>query len=294
MRIAAVLTLVFLMAPSQAQDKNTMTITVEKDLAISDFLDQISQATGKPILYDPNGQRIRGQKLGASFSRTVPKDRVLDVFRAILAFYELTLVPVGPRDFEVYLVIDSRSTNTFVKNKALYVDYRKIEDFADRDGVYVSCAVPIKHIENLTTLRTALSTMVSPAGIGRVHEVPGSQSIILMDFAPTVAAMTRLIRQMDVAPEGTERVLRVIELRHATAKDLATAINDVLATEASAPAARGRTAFYRVQRIKPKVVPYGPRNALLVSCMESHFRRIQDLVATLDKPQKRLEAVDSR
>ncbi len=82
-------------------------------------------------------------------------------------------MPIGPRGYEIYLVIDSRSTNNFVKNKAVYVDYGELDKFADHDGLYISCAIPIRHIDNLTTLRTALSTMVSPAGIGRVHEVPG-------------------------------------------------------------------------------------------------------------------------
>lgn len=195
------LVLLALAAPAAfAQGDELVEVKLEKDVKITEFLDLISKSTGRPLLYDPNGQRIRGQSLGAGFTHEIPKDRVFDTFRAILAFYELVLVPIGPRGYEIYLVIDSRSTNNFVKNKAVYVDYKELDRYEDNDGLYISCAIPLTHIENLTTLRTALSTMVSPAGIGRVHEVPGSNSIIIMDFAPTVAAMAKLVRQMDVQP----------------------------------------------------------------------------------------------
>ncbi len=294
MRIAAVLILVVLAAPAHSQDKDMVTITVDKELAITDFLDQVSKATGRPLLYNPNGQRIRGQTMGASFTHTVKKERLFDTYRAILAFFELSLVPIGPKGREIYLVIDSRSTNNFVKNKAVFVDHGKLDEYADKDGVYIASAIPVRHIDNLTTLRTALSTMVSPAGIGRVHEVPGSQSIIIMDFAPTVAAMARLIKQMDVPPTGAERTLTVIELRHAVAKELAAAVNEALSNELPAAPTGRRGYVHGVGKIKPRVVPYTPRNALLVSCMKSDYKRISELVATLDKPTKRLEAVDSR
>ena len=299
MRVTLVLMLALLATPAHTQDANKnnemVTIKVDKDLPIAEFLDHISAATGRPLLYDPNGQRIRGQKMGQGFSHNVPKERVFDTFRAILAFFELNLVPIGPKGHEIYLVLDSRSTNNFVKNKAVFVDHGKLDAYADKDGMYIASAVPIRHIENLTTLRTALSTMVSPAGIGRVHEVPGSQSIIIMDFAPTVHAMAQLIKKMDVPPTGTERTLAVIELKHAVAKDLASAVNETLANTPP-PAAPGRRGYVPsgAGRIKPRVVPYAARNALLVTCMKSDYKGIRELVATLDKPMKRLESVESR
>ena len=284
-----------LVAPSTvAQDNDLIEIKIPKEMEIAEFLDLIARSTGKPLLYDPKGQRIRQQTMGAGFTHKIPKERAFDTFRAILAFFELNLVPIGPKGYEIYLVIDSRSTNNFIKNKAKYVAYGDLHKYADHDGLYISCAVPIRYIDNLTTLRTALSTMVSPAGIGRVHEVPGSQSIIIMDFAPTVHAMAKLIKQMDVPPTGGERTLAVIELRHAVARELAADVNEALANELPAAPTGRRGYGHGVGKIKPRVVPYTPRNALLVSCMKSDYKRISELVATLDKPTKSLEAVDSR
>jgi len=268
-----------------------VTISVGKDLAISDFLDLVAKTTGHVVIYDPNGQRIRGQKLGTGFTMNVPKARAFDTFRAILAFFELTLVPIGPTDYKIYLVVDSRSTNNHVKNRAIYVDPEKLDEYADKDGVYIACAVPVRHIRNLTTLRTALSSMVTQAGIGRVHEVPGANFVILVDYAPTVYAMAQLIRQMDVPLGGSQRVYDVIELKHAVAKDLATAINDVLASgsDEAKPPSRGRAYVHGVPAVKPRVVPYAARNALVVSCAQSDLQHIRALVARLDMPAKRLE-----
>ena len=285
--------LAFLASPSLAQgdeekdgDVDLVEIKLDKDLKITDFLDQISKATGKPLLYDPNGQRIRGAALGAGFSHKIPKDRAFDTFRAILAFYELVLVPIGPAGYEIYLVIDSRSTNNFVKNKAVYVDYQDLDKYADQDGLYISCAIPLRYIDNLTTLRTALSTMVTPAGIGRVHEVPGSNNIIIMDFAPTVAAMSRLIKQMDVQPPGKQLVLKFVELNYAYADDVADIISELVQAQRQAQTrtpGRGQSAN-RAQAPEPRILAYEPKNALVVAATEDDFTLISSLIERFDQP----------
>ncbi|MHC4341319.1 MAG: secretin N-terminal domain-containing protein, partial [Planctomycetota bacterium] len=232
--------------------------------------------------------------MGAGFTHLVPRERLFDTYRAILAFYELNMIPIGPKGYEIYLVVDSRSTNNFVKNKAVYVDPAELEKYADKDGMYVSCAIQVQHIDNLTTLRTALSTMVSPAGLGRVHEVPGSRSIIIMDFAPTVAAMARLIKQMDVKPVGMEPVLETIELKYANAELLAETIMNLLgaAKEAEPPVRRGQRSPYSYPKPAPRVVGYEPRNAVLISASKDDFARIKQLVATLDQPAKQWAATE--
>jgi general secretion pathway protein D len=276
-----------------AQDDELVEVKLEKDLQITEFLDLISKSTGKPLLYDPNGQRIRGQSLGAGFTHEIPKDRVFDTFRAILAFYELVLVPIGPKGYEIYLVIDSRSTNNFVKNKAVYVDHKELERYEDHDGLYISCAIPLVHIENLTTLRTALSTMVSPAGIGRVHEVPGSNSIIIMDFAPTVSAMAKLIRQMDVQPPGKALVLEFIELNYAYADDVADIIGELVTAQRQAQVTqrRGQTRV-TTQTPEPRILAYEPRNALVIAATEDDFELIKSLVERFDEASPELSTVE--
>ena len=284
------LVLMALAASALAQDEekpngNLVEIKIDKESKITDFLDLISRSTQKPLLYDPNGQRVRGQTMGAGFSHKVPEERAFDTFRAILAFYELTLVPIGPTGYEIYLVLDSRSTNNFVKNKAVYVDYKELDKYQDQDGLYISCAIPIRYIDNLTTLRTALSTMVSPAGIGRVHEVIGSQSIIIMDFAPVVWAMAQLVKQMDVQPPGKAMVLEFMELNFAYAEDVADIVTELVTArrEAAATVRRGgQPPAGGSETPEPRIIAYAPRNALVVASTEEDFALIKDLVDKFD------------
>jgi len=286
------LALLILATPALAQDpedegkvdEDLVIINVTKEMELSNFLDVISKATGKPLLYDPQGQRVRGQKMGSTFSHRVPRDKLFITFRAILSFYELTLVPIGPKGYEIYLAIDSRSTNNFVKNKAVYVDYRELEQYSDHDGLFISCAIPVKHIENLTTLRTALSTMVTPAGIGRVQEVVGSGNIIVMDFAPTVVSMARLLRQMDVQPESKRMVMEFVPLEFAYADEVADIISELVTVQrqAQTPSNR-RGASVTSNSPEPRIIAYAPKNALVVASTAEDFARIEVLIDKFDK-----------
>ncbi|MGQ0614644.1 MAG: secretin N-terminal domain-containing protein [Planctomycetaceae bacterium] len=261
-------------------------IRLDKDSDIADFLDQIAKTTQKPLLYDPNGQRIKGQKIGSNFAHRVPEERLFDTFRAILAFYELTLIPIGPKGFEFYLVLDSRSTNNIVKNKAVYVDYKELDKYQDQDGLYISCAVPLKFIDNLTVLRSALSNLVSPSGVGRVHEVTTSQSLIIMDFAPTVWAMVQLIKQMDVAPEGKKLVMEFVELQHAYADEVADLISELVAAqrELLAQQRQPQQGVPTTTTPEPRILAYEPKNALVIASTEDDFQMISSLIVRFDQP----------
>ena len=78
----------------------------------------------RPIIYDTADTRIRQRELGTDFTHRVPRDQLYQVFRAMLAFFELTVVPIGPEGFEIYLIIGSRSTNQLVKNKDITSEER--------------------------------------------------------------------------------------------------------------------------------------------------------------------------
>jgi type II secretory pathway component GspD/PulD (secretin) len=272
-----------LRSSAQAPEEKQVTITITKDQQVADFLSAASLLVGKPILFDPNSQRLqRGQLMGVDVIHGVPKGKELDLVRSILAFYEITLVPVGPDGYEMLLAIDSRSTNNLVKNKAVFVPFEKVAEHADRDGYYIMTSIPVRHIENLTMLRTALSTMVTPAGIGRVHEVPGVNRMILMDFAPSVAAMARVIREMDVDPEPV--VTQTIVLQHAPSAELASTLKELFVGEMEKPGVqRGQAMIGRVTP-GPRIAAYAPRNAIVVVATEKDLDRIREVVKQLDVP----------
>ncbi len=281
--MVAVLTMAVLGCLRAAAQEEQVTITITRDMPLSDFVDAAAVTVGRPILYDPNGQRFqRNQLMGVDATKEVPKGKELDFVRAILAFYEITLIPVGPQGCEVFLAIDSRSTNNLVKNKALFVPWESLGPFADKDGLYIMTSMPVKHIENLTMLRTALSTMVTPAGIGRVHEVPGAKRIILMDYAPTVAAMARVIQEMDVDPEPV--VTATILLKHAEAVALANTLKELFVASDSQQAVQRGQAAFTAAAPAARIAAYEAGNAVVVLATEADLARIREVVKQLDVP----------
>ena len=271
--------------PKSAPAAGTVALEFDQAMQLKDFIDHMSKLTGRPVLYDPNSQRIRGQKMGARISLEVPRSRLFDTFRALCTAFELTLVPIGPEGYEVYLVVDSRSTNNFVKNKAAFISPEQVAAYRDQDGLYIATLFPITHIKNLTYVRTALSTMVSPAGIGRIMEIP-EVGVIVMDFAPTVATIQELLKRMDV-PSPSGQVLEMIQLHSANAAEVADAVQELFIDSAT-PATPGRPSPRRSVRLPtpaPRIVPYPTRNAIVVRGTRLQFDAIKKLVATLDKPR---------
>lgn len=264
---------------AQDADKHIVQIKLGKGMTIPDLLSMVGRLTKKPLLYDPNGQRIRGQEIRVEYEVKVPNDRVFDACRAILAFYELILVPVGPKGYETYLVVDSRSTNNLIKNKATFVPYTQLKDYEDKDGMYISTAIPIQHLTNVTTLRTALSTMVSPAGIGRVHET--QDKIIVMDFAPSVAAMAKVVRELDTPQPAVIRKMELVRLTHAPAVEVANVLTQLIAMPTPV-AARGRS--LPQQKPPTRIAPYPRLNAVAIYADEPTRREIKEMILGLDVP----------
>lgn len=247
------------------------------DTSLSEFLGEAANATNTTILFDPNSQRIRSQRMGSNIDLKVPAGRLLDTYRALLSFYELTLIPVGPSGAGILLAIDSRSSNNMIKNKAKFVAPEEVQSYADRDGMYIATIFPLQHIQNFTVLRTALSTMVSPAGIGRVHEIPGV-GIVVMDFAPTVAGMQNLLRRADVPGDNTMEMAS-IELARSKAEEVAAAVQSMF--PASAPQAP-RRGFSSTSGTRPVVTPFAHRNSIIVRATRKQMAEIRALVVTLD------------
>ena len=105
-----------------------------------------------------------------------------------------------------------------------------------------------------------------------------------MDFAPTVAAISRVLLQMDTEAASTAPAMEVIELEHARAELMA----DTLSSLVQEPEEEKKTQAQRrasgTAPMKPRIVPYTPRNAVVVYASQADIQRIKGLVARLDLP----------
>ena len=105
-------------APDAAQAEEDVVINISEGVQIEDFLKAVSTSTGTPLVWDPADKQIRGKRVTGAINLRAPKSEIFTRVRALLTFYELVLIPVGPTDSPMILVMDARRTTSILKLKA--------------------------------------------------------------------------------------------------------------------------------------------------------------------------------
>ena len=249
------------------------------------FLREVSRAADIPLVWNVNDKAIQGKKIMAAVAFKAPRSRVLSLARAILSFYDLVVIPVGPREKQVLLVMDARQTAAIVKLKPLPVELtdENLASYEYEDGLFITTMLKAPHLTSLREARNAFSRIVTGQNIGNVQEVSDS-TMIVTDFAPNVVAIYRLLKMMDAAAADTGvGVFKAVALKNAAAQDVARLLAAQFASAAQVlvgPQPGG---------VPP--VPPGPRiqadartNQVLVSGTAQDVRRVEEAIRTLDVP----------
>jgi hypothetical protein len=169
---------------------------------LTEWIEQVAKATGRPILYDETNATFKQAKI--DFTGTVAM-RQSDLFafaQAALSYKKLVLVPVGPKladGQQAWFVMDQADPN--LKSRPVFLDENEVLDYADRDGLYVVTTLRLRDTVEPTRARNALSPLsTATAGIGRIQDM-GGRFLIVGDFAPVVAAMKRLLDRINAGSE---------------------------------------------------------------------------------------------
>ena len=171
---------------------------------VADIVKYVSEATGRPILYDNTNATFKQAKLeftgGGTDGLAMSKSDLFAFFQAALSYRKLVLVPVGPKlasGEQAWFIMDQADPN--LKSRPVYLDESEVLDYADRDGLYVVATLRLRDTVEPTRARNALSPLsTATAGIGRIQDLgAGSRSLIVGDFAPVVAAMKRLLDRIN-------------------------------------------------------------------------------------------------
>ena len=215
---------------SYAEDEELMRINIgEEDILIEDFLRTVARAAKVPLVWNPGDKNIRGKKIIGSVDLKAPKKDLFSLVRALLTFYDLVMIPVGPPGYQVQLVMDARQTSAILKLKPEYVDLTEenMEMYLHADGKFITTTIRVENMRDLRNARNALTRIVTGQNIGNVTEVPAANAFVVTDFAPNVVAIYKLLREMDVKPEGREVVSRYIVLEHAVAEEIEPVLTDL-------------------------------------------------------------------
>jgi len=273
----------------QAVAEDDVVIHVPADMGMEDFLTSVAEATGKPLVWNPLDKNVRGKRLKGGLDLRAPRRELFGLVRGVLAFYELTLLPVGPEGHEVVLVMDARQTSAILKLKPLNVTLTEdnLARYAHADGLFITTSIAVQHMEDLRSARNALTRIVTGGNVGNVTEVPATRSFVVTDFAPNVVAIYRLLKTMDQPqprPSTTSGVTVAVALQHARARDLAAVLTQHIAAR---PATAGRTpqrgpAPASTTPSIPRITPDARTNRILVTGTEAEVVWVKSTITLLD------------
>lgn len=168
---------------------------------IAELFEQVTKATGRPILYDNANATFKQAKLefvAPGGAIEMPASDFFPFMQAALSYRKLVLVPVGPRlanGEQAWFVMDMADPN--LKSRPVFLDESEVLEYAERDGLYVVTTLRVRDTVDLTRARNALSPLsTATAGIGRIQDL-GARFLIVGDFAPVVAAMKRMLDRIN-------------------------------------------------------------------------------------------------
>jgi type II secretory pathway component GspD/PulD (secretin) len=256
------------------------------EIDLEDFLRAAARAAGVQFVWDPQDKAIRGKVITGAPDLTGPRSEVLPTTRSLLTFFDLVVVPTGPRGREIFLVIDARQTQSILKLKPAFVDLtdENLAAYEGQDGLFVTALIAAPGVPDPSAARTALQRIVTGQNIGSVVEVP-PMHFIVTDFAPNVVTVYRTLRafQATSASRAVEDV-RTLRLAHASATDLGALLTQQFVPPPAAPQVPGRPPAPSRDTVRVQGDPH--TNTLIVSGAADLVARVLEVVKALDVPRE--------
>ncbi|TAH38526.1 MAG: hypothetical protein EYC70_03890 [Planctomycetota bacterium] len=274
-------------------------------LSLRQFIAMAQKITGLTFTVDtssgqggarPGTADLDQQKILLYGRKRMRKSDFYSFFQIMMKINGYVCVTQGSGDLAVIVITPTPEKNPTagqaIKANTLFVDAEDVEQFKSQPGVYITTVVRLKYA-NAQTLGTGLRNAVTGPGTAQEAFMPlagGSENAILIQgFGPFVAWATRLVRSLDVKPEGPEPVLEKIPLQEASAEEVAQLLQDLLEDTGSpetraaqrARQAEGGAAIPGYD-IETRVIAFPRDNSLLVVASPDNLERVKDLIAKLD------------
>ncbi len=247
---------------------------------LSTLVEATAKKTGMLFAWHPQDKQLSQRRVRLTRDLIATGELGLPELRRVLSANDLALVPMGTPGKELYWVMDARQQGAILKLKAQAIDLNEstLASFENQDGLFVTAAIHTK-LTSLRDARQALSRIVTQQNIGNVTEVPDASLYIVTDFAPTVCAIYRIIRQMESSTESPGgRATVSLELKHADAATAAVTIGNLFAPQPGTPTQAGPLALPSAPRVQADV----RSNRLLVTGTPSELDAVREAVALLD------------
>lgn len=223
-----------------------------KSLTLKEFVDFVSEFTGKNIVY--NDMDLRGN-VSISTQKEMTKDEILDMFYATL-----------------------RVNNLYAIEKDNYIQiikYIDMQDYPDQlekapSGESQNIVTTIVTLENLNSTNIATSFNRIKSRTGNVEDVKGINAVIIRD------SENRVRKMLDI--------INVLEKRAKGMQVYAIPINNTTASNIEAKLARffGELQKQGLTSLTPVVMADDYSNVLVVSATEAEYKKIQYIIENVD------------
>lgn len=258
-----------------------------KDVDISEFANMMGSMTGKNVVID---ESVRG-KLSISSSKKIPVADAFNVMKSILEVKGLTVIETSNL-LRIIPIRDAMKKNTEVITDGkteVKLDSQKtitiLVDIQTADVMQINTVLqPLKSPFTDIVVYAPLNTLILSG--------PSSEINGLMKIAK---ALDRMPEKDKKDPKAARGNIHVIQLKYASAEDLANVLSRVPFSEVAFvntedPAVRQAAAAQRVagqpaqvqQKTKLSIIASKEANALIVTATPTEFTEISKLIDQLD------------
>ena len=281
------------MRPAHAGEEVQLTFG-DQEVPMEDFLKAVAKVTKQTLVWNPSDKAIRGRTVIGGVSLTAPPGEFLDAIRSFLLFYELVMIPVGPRGHEVILIMDARQSSILLKLKPelIVLTEENLDAYAHKDGLFVTTTIEVEHMQDLRSARNALTRIVTGQNIGNVTEVLASSAFVVTDFAPNVVAIYRLLKQMDhpnATSSTTSAETEAVALQFTKAEDVVAVLNNQFASPQQAGGSRAAQSTAVTPPVAPRIVADERTNRVLVTGTTGDIAAVKAVIALLDISVSKVE-----
>ncbi|MBI4040425.1 MAG: type II secretion system secretin GspD [Deltaproteobacteria bacterium] len=248
-----------------------------RDESLDALAKTISKLTGKSFMVTTP---LANKKITIISQEEVTIEEAYRAFLSALDMNNLTVVPVG----KFLKIVDNReaakmSVHTYANEPA-----------PTSDG-YITQIYHLKYI-SAGEIARSLQLISNPRAI--VPYEP-TNSLIISDTGANINRLIEILQHLDI--KGFEEKLEVIKIRHASAKDVAQQLNDILSDSRSSGGYRpGGTSRFSPPSAPSfgggeggseqisKIIPDNRTNHIIVKANKQGIEKLKDLISRLDIP----------
>ncbi len=247
--------------PVQAQDVTLNLVNVDIESAVR----TIAQATGREVVVDP---RVKGT-VTLQFERPMSRTRAWEAIQAQLRLAGYAMTEVGGV-WRVLPDTDAKLQGGPVGTSGA------VPGTADQ---IITQVFRLQH-EQAANLLNVVRPLVAPNNV--VTVTPGTNSLVVTDYAENVRRISRLIAVLD-APQASE--LEIIPLKHAAAAEMAGLLQRLLDAPAAAGSPTGTPPNTGSSNGGLSIAVEPRSNSLIVRASGgTRLSAVRDLIAKLDQP----------